>query len=96
MSTQTIPSNTEAAILVRILQSEERKMTPDVAHYLLSIRLPPEDEKRVNELSSKASAGSLTAGEERELDSYLHIGTQLAILQSKARLFLQHPSVRNQ
>ena len=35
----------------------------------------------MNELSRKARAGSLTTGEEQELDSYLHIGTQLAILQ---------------
>ena len=31
MSTQAIPSNTEASILVRILQSNEREMTPDVS-----------------------------------------------------------------
>ncbi len=96
MSTQAITSNTEASILVRILQADEREITPDVARYLLSMRLPGEDEERVNELSSKARAGSLTVGEEQELDSYLHIGTQLAILQSKARQFLQHSSSRNQ
>ncbi len=96
MSTQAITSNTEASILVRILQADEREITPDVARYLLSMRLPGEDEERVNELSSKARAGSLTVGEKQELDSYLHIGTQLAILQSKARQFLQHFSSRNQ
>jgi len=96
MSTQAITSNTEASILVRILQADEREITPDVARYLLSMRLPGADEERVNELPSKARAGSLTVGEEQELDSYLHIGTQLAILQSKARQFLQHFSSRNQ
>lgn len=96
MSTQAIPSNTESSILARILQSDEREITPDVARYLVSMRLPHEDEARVNELSSKARAGSLTGAEEQELDSYLHIGTQLAILQSKARQFLKHSASRNQ
>lgn len=96
MSAQAIPSNTEASILVRILQADEREITPDVARYLLSMRLPDEDEQRMNELSSKARAGSLSAGEAQELDSYLHIGTQLAILQSKARQFLHASSLRNQ
>ena len=40
MSAQTVPLNTEASILVRILQSDEREMTPDVARYLISMRLP--------------------------------------------------------
>lgn len=53
MSAQAIPSNTEASILVRILQADEREITPDVARYLLSMRLPDEDEQRMNELSSK-------------------------------------------
>ncbi len=96
MSTQAIPSNTESSILARILQSDEREITPDLARYLVSMRLPHQDEERVNELSSKARAGSLTAAEEQELDSYLHIGTQLAILQSKARQVLQDSAHRNQ
>lgn len=87
MSTQVIPSNTESSILARILQPDQQQITPDVARYLVSIQLPHDDEERVNELSSKARAGSLTAAEEQELDGYLHIGTQLAILQSKARQF---------
>ena len=90
MSSQVITPNTEAAILARIIQTDERELTPDAAHYLLSMRLPSGDEDRVNELSAKARAGSLTEVEGRELDSYLHIGSLLAVMQSKARRLLKH------
>jgi hypothetical protein len=33
-----------------------RELTPDVAGYLLSLRLPETDEERLNELSAKARA----------------------------------------
>ena len=90
MSSQLITPNTEAAILARIIQTDERELTPDAARYLLSMRLPSSDEDRVNELSAKARAGSLTEAEGQELDSYLHIGSLLAVMQSKARRLLKH------
>jgi hypothetical protein len=89
MSSQVISPNTEAAILARIIQSDERELTPDVARYLLSMKLPATDEERVNELSAKARAGSSTESEARELDSYLHIGILLGIMQSKVRQLLK-------
>jgi len=42
-------------------------VTPDDARYLLAMQLPRSDAERVNELSAKARAGSLTAAEEQEL-----------------------------
>jgi hypothetical protein len=88
MSSQVVAPNTEAAILARIIQADERELTPDAARYLLSMRLPARDEDRVNELSAKARAGSLSQAETQELDSYLHIGFLLGIMQSKARRLL--------
>jgi hypothetical protein len=90
MSSQLAEPNTEAAILSRIIESETAPTSPDVAKYLLSMRLPPADEDRVNELSAKARAGTLSAAEELELDSYLHIGRLLAVMQSRARRFLKN------
>jgi hypothetical protein len=92
MSSQVISPDTEAAILARIIQSDERQLTPEAARYLLSMKLPSADEDRVNELSAKARDGSLTEAETQELDSYLHIGSLLAVMQSKARRLLKHPS----
>jgi hypothetical protein len=93
MSSQVVTPNTEAAILARMLESDERNLTPDAARYLLSIKLPSSDEDRVDELSAKARAGSLTKAEARELDGYLRIGSLVAVLQSTARRLLkQAPS----
>jgi hypothetical protein len=88
MSSQPVTPNTEASILARILQADERELTPDTARYFLSMKLPLSDEDRVNELSAKARAGSLTEAETRELDSYLHIGFLLGVMQAKARRLL--------
>lgn len=92
MSTPAVTPNTEAAILARLLHAGQPALTPEVARYLLSLCLPAEDEERVNELSAQARAGSLTASEEQELDSYLHLGALLGILQSKARQRLKDVS----
>jgi hypothetical protein len=94
MSSHVANPNTEAAILARIIQSDERELTPEIARFLLSMRLPSGDEERVNELSAKARAGSLTKAEARELDSYLHIGSLLAVMQSKARGHLKNADLR--
>lgn len=88
MSSQVLTPNTEAAILARIIESDPGTITPEVARYLLAMQLPTPDEERVNELSGKARAGALTPAEERELDSYLHIGRLLAVMQSRARQLL--------
>jgi hypothetical protein len=85
MSSQVLTPNTEAAILARIIEADERELTPEAARYLLSMRLPTSDEQRVDELSAKARDGSLTEAESKELDSYLHIGSLLAVMQSNAR-----------
>jgi hypothetical protein len=91
MSSHPTNPNTEAAILTRILRAEDHEITPDVARFLLSMKLSKTDGERVNQLSSKARSGSLTEAERQELESYLHIGTLLGVMQSKARRLTQRP-----
>jgi hypothetical protein len=90
MSSQAITPNTEAAILARILESDPKEITPEVARYLLAMKLPASDEERVNVLSAKAREGSLTDAETQELDSYLHIGSLLSVMQSRARRLIKN------
>jgi hypothetical protein len=56
------------------------------------MQLPEAERKRVDELSAKSRSGSLTDAEENELDSYLDIGSLLAVMQSRARRFLNETS----
>jgi hypothetical protein len=85
---QIQPRNTEAAILARLIQSRT-EMDSHVARYLLSLDFEPEDVDRMNLLAERAREGGLSADEEAELDSYLHVGNLLTIMQSKSRVYLR-------
>lgn len=95
MSSQVVPPNTEAAILGRLLQARQT-MSREVAEFLLGIDFEPDDIDRMNLLSERAREGSLTPEETAELDSYLHVGSLLSILQSRARRFLKANPDRTQ
>lgn len=43
----------------------------------------------MNELAAKNRAGRLSAAEDEELESYIHVGHMLGILKSKARKALK-------
>ena len=88
MSSQAVTPNTEAAILSRLIQARS-EMTQDVARYLLSFDFESEDLARMDLLAQRAREGSLSAEETAELDSYLHVGNLLTIMQSKARTYLK-------
>ena len=92
MSSQIASPNTEAAILARLIQIGQEELSPGAAEYLLSIRFDDRDTARMNELSEVARQGKLTREEQAELDSYLHVGNLLAVMQSKARRALRRPA----
>ena len=89
MSSQATNPNTEAAILARLIQTEQEELPPGAAEYLLSIRFGDRDTARMNELSELARQGNLTSDQQAELDSYIHVGNLLAVMQSKGRRALQ-------
>ena len=88
MSSQTAAPNSEAAILARLIQMGQ-ELSRGAAEYLLSIRFDERDTARINELSELAQQGKLTADDQAELDSYIHVGNLIATMQSKARRALQ-------
>jgi hypothetical protein len=87
MTTLAAPS-IETEILRRTLDAQLSGMTPEVARFLLNMRLSPEDTARVEVLSAKAEEGTLTPAEEEELDHYLRHGRFMEILQLRARRVL--------
>jgi hypothetical protein len=89
VSSQTTNPNTEAAILARLIQIGEEELPQSAAEYLLSIRFGEGDTARMNELSELARQGKLTKDEQAELDSYVHVGNLLAVIQSKGRRALK-------
>lgn len=92
MGLQIQPGNTEAAILARLIQSRT-EMDSHIARYLLSLDFEPEDVDRINLLAERAREGGLSADEELELDSYLHVGNLLTIMQSRSRVYMRTQEV---
>jgi hypothetical protein len=78
-------NSAEAAILSRMLKPERDDLSPEAARSFLKLEFDPEDLSRMHELALRAQAGSLTAAEESELESYRRIDRLLEVMQSKAR-----------
>ena len=79
----------EAAILSRIIRPESDAWSKDAAESILQFDFASADVERMNALAVRARTGSLSAGEQAELDNYRDVGRLLELLQSKARLSLR-------
>ncbi len=81
-----------SAILDRLVEPVVRMLTPEVARALLQLRADAELQERMDELAQKCNEGQLTPEEREEYDTSIRFGNFIAILQAKARAFLQrHP-----
>jgi hypothetical protein len=89
MESTLLPSQTSPAIWSRIVKPDRTNLTPEAARAILKLDFDPEDHQRVDELSAKAQKGTLTPAERAELEEYIRVGYELAVLQSKARLSLR-------
>jgi hypothetical protein len=87
--------NNGTAILERLIEPENDNLTPEVAQYILRLDFPRKDHQRLQRLSAKASAGTLSDKERAELDDYLRIADLLALMQSKARRALKRAGADN-
>ena len=84
-----LPANSEAAIWTRLVQPEQHTLSPDAARSILGIAFTTEDKARMHDLSIKAQEGTLTDGEQAEMDNYCRVGRLLDLLHSKARRSLK-------
>ena len=82
-------TNTDTAILTRLIDTPDTGLSPDAARYFLSLRFSDDDVARMNELSAKANEGALTSAEDAEMMDYERVGHLLGILQSKSRKSLK-------
>ena len=71
------------------MKPDQANLTPEMARAILKLDFDPEDHRRVDELSAKAQKGTLTPEERAELEEYIRVNHELAVLQSKARLSLK-------
>ncbi len=81
-----------ASVLDRLLEPITRCLTPESARALVELRADPVAQARIAELAEKCNAGQITPEEQREYETYVHVGNIIAILQAKARLLLRQPA----
>jgi hypothetical protein len=87
-------NQTGAAIWGRIVRPDVATLAPELARFILTLDFDAEDHERVNWLSRRAQAGTLTPEERAELDEYIRVNDALSILQSKARLSLKRAGLK--
>ncbi len=84
----TMASNSEAAILSRLIVPARGDLSADAAKSILNLKFDDQDRMRMHELVRMRQEGPLSAEDEAELERYRHIGHLLELMQSKARLSL--------
>ena len=72
-----------------IIPDFEGKLSPIAARALLRLRFSDGDHRVMNELSTKARAGTLTPKEQIKLDTFERLGCLLDVIHSKARQALK-------
>src|SRR5271157_1834569 len=88
-SAATYRNNSATAIWRRLIEPDHGNLTPHAARAWLRLAFPEEDHKRVDELNENAQQGTLTQDEGEELDDYIRVSDELAIIKAKARLSLK-------
>jgi hypothetical protein len=84
----------EVAIFGRVLEPDEATLDAAAARAILNLDFKQADKDRMRQLLAKAKAGTLTAGEETEIDNYERVGHMLSLMKSKARLSLKTRQAR--
>lgn len=93
MTTAVFNSNTESAILSRVIDSDRGHWPPEASRAVLSLSLSAEDREKMNSLAAKAAAGTLTTDEEIEIEGYRHVCRLLDLLKARARVSLKQPDI---
>jgi len=65
-------------------------MNEKIAKHILTLGFDDNDQQRMDTLAALNQEGTLTETEKQELMSYVKTGHLLALIQSKARLYLKH------
>ena len=88
MSLTTIETS-QAEIFGRAIDCHADGLSPDVAHFILQLKLQESDERRMDELAEKARQGLLSETEEGELEEFRRFGRLMELLKIKSRTVLK-------
>ena len=82
-------SQSEVAILARILGNGDGKLPLPLARYILTLGFSDQDKSRMHDLAVRNQQDALAPGEKEEMLAYCKAGTLLSILKSRARRTLK-------
>ena len=82
----------DSTILERVIKPERAGFSPELARNILAFDFPPADHQRYQELSAKASEGTLSETERAELEEYLEVNDLLTIIKAQAEASLRSNS----
>lgn len=88
MKSKTRTTDFGVPIWQRVIQFDGG-LSPVAARALLKLRFSESDQRLMDDLSSKARAGTLSHQEQMELDTFERLGCLLDIVHSQARLALK-------
>jgi hypothetical protein len=80
----------DTAVLEQLAKLDVQSIGVETSRKLLQFHFDAAQHDRMNVLSEKAQRGALSTTEQSELDEYLHVGSLLGILQSRARQLLRN------
>jgi len=79
-------------VLDRLLDPFSKCFNAESARALVDLRADAVAQARIAELADKCNQGTLSERERQAYETYVHIGSLIAILQAKARLYLKNAS----
>ena len=72
-------------IFRRILERDAGALTPEVARFMLQLRLPEEDRARLDGLAALARQATLSSADQADLDELRRLGRLVEMMKLKAR-----------
>ena len=77
--------STNSAVLDQVFDPVGECLTPEVARRIAALRASSEVQERLDDFADKSSAGTLTAEERTEYETWVRSINFLGVLQAKAR-----------
>ncbi len=84
----SMSNESRTAVLDKLFDPVSQCLTRDVAQRLVEMRAPMDVQDRLDELAEKSSAGTLSAEERSEYETYVRAINFIGVLQAKARALL--------
>jgi hypothetical protein len=81
---------TEPEILLEVLAGGQRGLPQEVAQWILTLHFSDAQQVRMLDLADRGNAGTLSAEEKKEIQSYARAGDFLSLWHAKARLALRN------